>query len=60
MINIAGELFAPSHRHMREERERMELTIDDVGTNDPARGPIDLASGKVVLRLPEQPRTDDR
>lgn len=52
-MNIVAELFAPSHAHARRARERMELVVDNVGTGDPHRGPIDLTSGKVVIVLGE-------
>ncbi|MFG2132074.1 DUF6191 domain-containing protein [Streptomyces sp. NPDC048751] len=54
------ELFAPGRKHTRDEQNRLELTRVDVGDADPGRGPIDLASGKVVVRRPEHPaETDD-
>ncbi|MFB7507012.1 DUF6191 domain-containing protein [Streptomyces broussonetiae] len=53
MFNAFEELFAPSRKHTHEEQNRLELTREDVGDTDPGRGPIDLASGKVVVR----PRT---
>ncbi len=46
------ELFAPSRKHTHDEQKRLELTRLDVTDGDPGRGPIDLASGKVVVRLP--------
>ncbi|MFI1486481.1 DUF6191 domain-containing protein [Streptomyces sp. NPDC020747] len=49
------ELFAPGRKHTDEERKRLELTRVDLNDGDPGRGPIDLASGKVVVRLPTQP-----
>ncbi|MER6982564.1 DUF6191 domain-containing protein [Streptomyces carpinensis] len=52
MFNIFEELFAPGRKHTRDEQNRLELTREDVGDNDPGRGPIDLASGKVVMRPP--------
>ncbi|GGV25567.1 hypothetical protein GCM10010260_77530 [Streptomyces filipinensis] len=55
MFNAFEELFAPSRKHTRDEENRLELTREDVGDNDPGRGPIDLASGKAVIRLPEPP-----
>ncbi|GHI04773.1 hypothetical protein AQI88_36730 [Streptomyces cellostaticus] len=55
MFDAFGEVFAPSRRHTQEEQNRLELTREDVGDADPGRGPIDLASGKVVVRLPEPP-----
>ncbi|WP_326577076.1 DUF6191 domain-containing protein [Streptomyces sp. NBC_00481] len=53
MFNAFEELFAPGRKHTRDEQNRLELTREDVGDNDPGRGPIDLASGKVVVRPPE-------
>ncbi|MER6073069.1 DUF6191 domain-containing protein [Streptomyces sp. NPDC001817] len=53
MFNAFEELFAPGRKHTRDEQNRLELTREDVGDNDPGRGPIDLASGKAVIRLPE-------
>lgn len=52
MFNAFEELFAPGRKHTRDEQNRLELTREDVGDNDPGRGPIDLASGKVVVRPP--------
>lgn len=52
-MNIVAELFAPGAAHARRARERMELVVDNVGTGDPHRGPIDLTSGKVVIVLGE-------
>ncbi|WP_443065081.1 DUF6191 domain-containing protein [Streptomyces sp. NBC_00576] len=49
------ELFAPGRKHTRDEQKRLELTREDVGDGDPGRGPIDLASGKVVVRRSEHP-----
>ncbi|MGX1914584.1 DUF6191 domain-containing protein [Streptomyces phaeochromogenes] len=52
------ELFAPGRKHTDEERKRLELTRVDLNDGDPGRGPIDLASGKVVVRLPTQPEAE--
>lgn len=52
VFNFFEETFAPGRRHVAEERKRLELTRLDVLAGDPARGPIDLASGKVVVRAP--------
>ncbi|MFF0559122.1 DUF6191 domain-containing protein [Streptomyces sp. NPDC004266] len=49
------EFFAPSRRHIEEERRREALTREDPGDADPARGPVDLASGRVTIRLPRPP-----
>ncbi|MFF4189149.1 DUF6191 domain-containing protein [Streptomyces sp. NPDC001691] len=53
MFGGLDELFAPGRRHTEEERRRQEITLDEVGDSDPGRGPIDLASGSVVIRLPQ-------
>ncbi|MEV5489424.1 DUF6191 domain-containing protein, partial [Streptomyces bobili] len=45
MFNMFDELFAPGRKHTRDERNRLELTREDVGDADPGHGPIDLASG---------------
>ena len=58
MFNAFEELFAPGRKHTRDEQNRLELTREDVGDNDPGRGPIDLASGKVVVRAP-RPETEE-
>ncbi|MEV5438062.1 DUF6191 domain-containing protein [Streptomyces sp. NPDC052682] len=54
MFNVFEELFAPGRKHTRDEQKRLELTREDVGDGDPGRGPIDLASGVVVVRPPAQ------
>ncbi|GHH15595.1 DUF6191 domain-containing protein [Streptomyces lanatus] len=58
MFNAFEELFAPGRKHTRDEQNRLELTREDVGDGDPGRGPIDLSSGKVVVRPPEPPAED--
>ncbi|MFF0626633.1 DUF6191 domain-containing protein [Streptomyces sp. NPDC004296] len=56
MFNIVEELFAPGGKHTEEERRRMTLVLDDIGDGDRGKGPIDLASGVVVVRpRPEPP-----
>ncbi|MEV0919791.1 DUF6191 domain-containing protein [Streptomyces sp. NPDC049967] len=59
MFNFFEELFAPGRKHAAEEQRRLELSRVDLGIGDPARGPIDLTSGKVVVRRPETPETGD-
>ncbi|MFE5190720.1 DUF6191 domain-containing protein [Streptomyces sp. NPDC056628] len=59
MFNAFEELFAPGRKHERDEQNRLELTREDVGDSDPGRGPIDLASGKVVVRRTETLHEDD-
>ncbi|MFE6667151.1 DUF6191 domain-containing protein [Streptomyces sp. NPDC057697] len=50
MFNFFEELFAPGRKHASDEQKRLELTRVDLGVGDPGRGPIDLSSGKVVVR----------
>ncbi|MFJ7074592.1 DUF6191 domain-containing protein [Streptomyces sp. NPDC098781] len=59
MFNAFEELFSPGRKHTTDEQNRLELTREDVGDNDPGRGPIDLASGKVVVRPPEARAEED-
>jgi hypothetical protein len=56
VFNMFEELFAPSRKHTDDERKRLELTRVDLNDGDPGRGPIDLTSGKVVVRVPRQER----
>ncbi|MFY4717437.1 DUF6191 domain-containing protein [Streptomyces sp. LaBMicrA B280] len=51
MFDAFSELFAPGRQHTRDEQNRLELTREEVGDSDPGRGPIDLTSGKAVIRL---------
>ncbi|WP_251049261.1 MULTISPECIES: DUF6191 domain-containing protein [unclassified Streptomyces] len=55
MFNMFEELFSPGRKHTDEETKRLELSRVDVNDGDPGRGPIDLDSGKVLIRLDEQP-----
>ncbi|MEV0975706.1 MULTISPECIES: DUF6191 domain-containing protein [unclassified Streptomyces] len=59
MFNVFEEVFAPGRKHTRDEQNRLELTREDVGDGDPGRGPIDLASGKVVVRPPGPEQDED-
>ncbi|WP_245654439.1 DUF6191 domain-containing protein [Streptomyces violens] len=52
MFNLAEELFAPGRKHTEDERQKLALVVADIGDSDPGLGPIDLASGRVVVRLP--------
>lgn len=58
MFNMFEDLFAPGRKHTNDERKRLELTRVDLNDGDPGRGPIDLTSGKVTVRLPDQPDRD--
>ncbi|MEU6930390.1 DUF6191 domain-containing protein [Streptomyces sp. 2RAF24] len=65
MFNLMEDLFAPGRKHTDDERQRLALTREDMGDADPHKGPIDLTSGKVVIRLPgaaekPSPAADDR
>ncbi|MBT2477285.1 hypothetical protein J7E94_03115 [Streptomyces sp. ISL-94] len=55
MFNMVEGLFSPGRKHTDEEKKRLELSRVDVNDGDPGRGPIDLDSGKVLIRLDEQP-----
>ncbi|MEU7279377.1 DUF6191 domain-containing protein [Streptomyces sp. NPDC045431] len=59
MFNLMEELFAPGRKHTRDEERRLALTRADLGDNDPSRGPIDLGSGKVTIRV-EAPAPEAR
>jgi hypothetical protein len=50
MFNLIEELFSPGRRHAEDERRRLENTRVEEGGHDPGRGPIDLASGHVLIR----------
>ncbi|WP_425589348.1 DUF6191 domain-containing protein [Streptomyces siamensis] len=54
------ELFAPGRKHTNDERKRLELSRVDLTDGDPGRGPIDLSSGKVVVRLPKHEQGPER
>ncbi|MFI6350020.1 DUF6191 domain-containing protein [Streptomyces sp. NPDC050560] len=54
MFNLIEQLFAPGRKHTDDEHKRLELTRVDLNDGDPGRGPIDLESGSVVVRLPSQ------
>jgi hypothetical protein len=54
VFNLNDELFVPSRKHTEDERNRLALTREEEGSNDPARGPIDLASGTVTIRSPRR------
>lgn len=58
VFNVFEELFSPGRKHTRDEQNRLELTREDVGDGDPGHGPIDLSSGKVVVRPPDEREGD--
>ncbi|MFT2017605.1 DUF6191 domain-containing protein [Streptomyces sp. 796.1] len=55
VFNLVEELFAPGRKHTQDERERLELCVDDTDDADPARGPIDFTTGRVTIRPPAPP-----
>ncbi|WP_307805368.1 DUF6191 domain-containing protein [Streptomyces spirodelae] len=57
MFNLMEELFSPGRKHTDDEQRRLEHTRVEEGSTDPGKGPIDLASGQVLIRPPGQ-RTD--
>ncbi|GAA2631518.1 DUF6191 domain-containing protein [Streptomyces axinellae] len=58
MFNLIEELFSPGRKHSEDERQRLAHTRFDAGADgadgDPGKGPIDLASGRVTVRPPQQ------
>ena len=54
-FGIMSDIFMPGRRFQEEEENRLEWTRDEEGQGDPHRGPIDLAGGKVVIRLSPPP-----
>ncbi|SCK34661.1 DUF6191 domain-containing protein [Streptomyces sp. WMMB 322] len=57
MFNLIEELFSPGRRHTDDERRRLEHTRVEEGSNDPGQGPIDLSSGRVLIRPREEQAT---
>ncbi|AZM55691.1 hypothetical protein DMA15_26465 [Streptomyces sp. WAC 01529] len=55
MFNAIEALFAPGRKHTDDEQKRLEMTRVDLADGDPGRGPIDLTSGKVVVRPAVRP-----
>ncbi|MFE2284901.1 DUF6191 domain-containing protein [Streptomyces sp. NPDC059443] len=55
MFNMLEELFSPGRKHTHDEKKRLELSRTDVNDNDPGKGPIDLDSGRVLIRPQEHP-----
>jgi hypothetical protein len=57
-MSVFFDLFAPSRRHLDDERNRLEWTRDEEGEGDPHRGPIDLDSGVVSIKVRERKSTE--
>jgi hypothetical protein len=52
VVSIFFDLFNPNNRHRTEELRRLENTREDESPGEPGRGPIDLNSGTVFIRVP--------
>ena len=50
-MSVFFDMFVPSRRHVEDERNRLEWTRDEEGEGDPHRGPIDLDSGVVSIKM---------
>lgn len=50
------EIFQPSLRHAREERERLELNVDHPDSGAPPLG-IDLDAGTARFTMPDRAET---
>ncbi|MCK1797648.1 DUF6191 domain-containing protein [Streptomyces sp. XM4193] len=48
------EVFNPGAQHAEDEKQRLEHTRFEDGNNDPARGQVDLDSGRILISLPGQ------
>jgi hypothetical protein len=58
-VSIFFELFSPGSGHRTEELRRLENTREEEAQGEPGRGPIDLNSGSVLIRVPsKQPPRD--
>ncbi|WP_405488536.1 DUF6191 domain-containing protein [Streptomyces sp. NBC_00096] len=55
MFNMIEELFSPGRKHTDDEKKRLELSRIDVNDGDPGKGPIDLESGRVLIRPKDHP-----
>ena len=53
-MSVFFDMFVPSRRHVEDERNRLEWTRDEEGEGDPHRGPIDLDSGVVSIKAPDE------
>jgi hypothetical protein len=51
-VSIFFDLFNPGNGHRTEELRRLENTREEEAQGEPGRGPIDLNSGTVRIRVP--------
>ncbi|HEV2636627.1 MAG TPA: DUF6191 domain-containing protein [Actinocrinis sp.] len=49
-MSVFFELFNAGGRHQIEESRRLESMREEEGQAEPGRGPIDLSSGRVVIK----------
>jgi hypothetical protein len=54
-VSIFFDLFNPNNRNRTEELRRLENTREEEAQGEPGRGPIDLKSGTVRIRVPNKP-----
>lgn len=53
-MSIFFDLFSPGNRHRTEELRRLENTREEDAQGEPGRGPIDLNSGTVLIKVPSK------
>ncbi|HEV2347510.1 MAG TPA: DUF6191 domain-containing protein [Actinocrinis sp.] len=59
-MSIFFDLFSSGNRHRTEELRRLENTREEEAQGELHRGPIDLNSGSVVIRVPaKEPAVED-
>ncbi len=59
-VSIFFDLFSGGNRHRTEELRRLENTREEEAQGEPGRGPIDLNSGTVYIRVPSnQPEASE-
>lgn len=54
-MSVFFELFNAGGRHQIEESRRLESMREEEGQAEPGRGPIDLSSGRVVIKPKNKP-----
>jgi uncharacterized protein DUF6191 len=54
VVSIFFDLFNPNNRNRTEELRRLENTREEEAQGEQGRGPIDLNSGTVLIRVPTQ------
>lgn len=54
MFGPIQEVFNPGAQHAEDEKQRLEHTRFEAGSNDPGKGEVDLDSGLILISLPGQ------